>query len=780
MTDEVFPVLLLESPLELKVIVDDQSNVAVDLEPPKKKPRIESTQPISLSSATESQVDVIPAQDVSLPESSSRISRQVITYYCYNCSYQTNLPNLMRFHQRRHGSSGAICCHTCLSKYRSTLGYEKHMLICGAKDNQPNDLGIDRTDYGLDDADYKGNQMYGLAMKLKGQFRCSETVMNAIFTSMYAILASDNVPINHLKETSENLSSQYKREKNMSEFFKIPDIISFKKDKKGTSICFLQMIAFLLQSPEMIQFTTLDETHQHLNIALYCDDLGLTNPIGKSRKKHKLWVFYFKIISVPEKYQGRTSAIFPIAVTTSKNVKNEKFMNNLLKDFFDSVELLYKGHEMSVRGSRKIVTLTLKYFIADSLAANAIGGFKEGFSPKTVRPCRMCNSNYEEMKTIVSHSEFNLRNIEEHNVRLTELNSELTKKSRQFWSKVYGVRGESVLSKIPNFDVTKQLIFDFMHDVLEGFLPHQLQLCLNHLINTNTIHLSDLNDWIQSFKYPALMEKPPVIEKNLKISGLFGSGQVLSLSRVLPFYVSKFIGDHDFHIQCLMKLTQIIQLLMSPVTSETFLQSLTDLLTSHHRQFLELYPNSFIPKLHFMKHYVYQAVNFGPMRYQNCMSYERKHQVIKNFRQFNFKNVTYTGCKYLLYNTVSMFFNFDGEMKTDVFCGVDEIEMVNEKIKSIKVNGVKYYIGDVITSYCNDKLHFHMIESIHSIDQKRIIAATRLDIVEYKFIFKCKKSNRQANFNVDDLVFPWTALHMIDGDFHNVLPMALPNMIQCV
>lgn len=781
-TDEVFPALLLESHLELKAIVDDQNNV-VDCEPLKKKQRIEARHSILESSFSESQDDVKPEHEMSVPGSSPRISRQVITYYCYNCSYQTNLPNLMRFHLRRHGSSGAICCHTCLSKYRSTLGYEKHMLICEGGDNQRDEMlntsSLADDQYELDSVNFKGHEMYGLAIKLKGQFRCSETVMNAIFSSIHALLGSNSVTINQLKEASENLSSQYKREKKLTDFFKIPDIISITKDQKGTAIRFLQMITFLLQSPEMIQFTTIDETRQQLDIALYCDDLGLTNPIGKSRKKHKVWLLYFKVLSIPEKYQGGTSAIFPIAVTTSKNVKDEKFMNELLKDFFDSVELLYKGHEMLIRGSRKIVTLRVKYFIADSLAANSIGGFKEGFSPKTVRPCRMCNSNYEDMKTIVSHSECNLRNIEEHNVRLSELKSGLTNKSRQFWSKVYGVRGESILAKIPEFDVTKHLTFDFMHDVLEGLLPHQLKLCLRHLINTNVINLSHLNDWIQSFKYPALMEKPPLIDINLKISGLFGSGQVLSLSRVLPFYVNKFIGVSDDHIQCVMKLIQILQLLMSPITSDTYLQSLTDLLISHHTQFMQLYPNNFIPKLHFIKHYVYQAVHFGPMRYQNCMSYERKHQVIKNFRQFNFKNVTYSGCKYLLYNTVSMFFDFDGEMKTDVFCGVDEMDMVNEKIKSTKVNGVKYNLGDVITSYCNDELHFHIIESIHSIDQKRVVTATRLDIVEYNFIFKCKKSDGQADFNVDDLVFPWTALHIIDGCFHDVLPVALPNMMQC-
>ena len=67
------------------------------------------------------------------------------------------------------------------------------------------------------------------------------------------------------------------------------------------------------------------------------------------------------------------------------------------------------------------------------------------------------------------HSQCIVRDIEGHKIRVQELdNPLLPPKQSQKWSKLYGVHSVSILSEIRNFDVTKQVLFDPTHDLLEG------------------------------------------------------------------------------------------------------------------------------------------------------------------------------------------------------------------------------------------------------------------------------------------------------------------------
>ncbi|XP_065665590.1 uncharacterized protein LOC136087014 [Hydra vulgaris] len=406
----------------------------------------------------------------------------------------------------------------------------------------------------------------------------------------------------------------------------MPLVKSVGLKKQGCIVPFLDTLSFLLQSPEIAKFID-----HKISIAIYSDDLGITNPIGKAQSKHKLWAMYFQIPNIPAKYRGRTSTIFPLAFTGSKMGKDSFFLCELLCDFFDVMSKLTTGIELTVLGVPKVITGELCYFSGDSLAANAIGGFKEGFSRKTVRCCRVCNSTRGEMYANTRHEQCSIRDLKEHLIRLKELDSGLRPKDRIKWSKYYGISSSSVLLSIPLFDVTKQILFDPMHDLLEGVVPLQLELFLGYAVKSNFITVSSLNTWLQSFIYPVGIEKPGLILKTCKIKGSFGSGQILTLTRVLPFFLLKNFLPHNEHLKCLLKLIQIVQLCMSPMISEKYLTDLKEIIAVHHELFLGLYPLRFIPKLHFLKHYPVQASTSGPLREHMCIAFERKHQVVKNY-----------------------------------------------------------------------------------------------------------------------------------------------------
>ena len=108
---------------------------------------------------------------------------------------------------------------------------------------------------------------------------------------------------------------------------------------------------------------------------------------------------------------------------------------------------------------------------------------------------------------------------------------------------------------------------------------------------------------------------------------------------------------------------------------------------------MELFPDKFIPKLHFLIHCQHQSRHFGPLQYHMCMGFERKHQVIKNIRHFNFKNMPYTALKRMILNAVASFYSSTGELNNGVLCELHQVTFKKNVVSCTQVNGIKYCLG---------------------------------------------------------------------------------------
>ena len=86
---------------------------------------------------------------------------------------------------------------------------------------------------------------------------------------------------------------------------------------------------------------------------------------------------------------------------------------------------------------------------------------------------------------------------------------------------------------------------------------------------------------------------------------------MLSLYCVLPIFLRT--TAIDLHFSCLIKLLHILQLCLSPITTDAYLFCLEEKIAAYHTLFMELYPEKFIPKLHFLIHYPHQSKQFGPL-----------------------------------------------------------------------------------------------------------------------------------------------------------------------
>ena len=84
-----------------------------------------------------------------------------------------------------------------------------------------------------------------------------------------------------------------------------------------------------------------------------------------------------------------------------------------------------------------------------------------------------------------------------HAEQCSNLNGALHK----HYSTTYGINCDSILNKSRYFHVTKGLVPDVMHDVLEGALGLEMKQLLKLYIGRKSLSLSTLNDAIESFPY---------------------------------------------------------------------------------------------------------------------------------------------------------------------------------------------------------------------------------------------------------------------------------------
>ena len=188
---------------------------------------------------------------------------------------------------------------------------------------------------------------------------------------------------------------------------------------------------------------------------------------------------------------------------------------------------------------------TVVAFLADTLAAHEVGGFKIGVG-FALQKCRICLATQDTMQTKVQYLHsvnitllqyvtiqfiehaFNLRDPASHDFHCSILDGPYAKAD----STTYGVNSKSALNKIPNFHVAnRQMPQDAMHVLLEGAVTFEIQVLLKVLIyEKGYFDLSILNERLSSFVYgrDESRTKPPKAfetKQILRDSSLNVSGQ---------------------------------------------------------------------------------------------------------------------------------------------------------------------------------------------------------------------------------------------------------------
>ena len=500
--------------------------------------------------------------------------------------------------------------------------------------------------------------------------------------------------VNHLldaDEAFEELDSHYKREKYMKQHFGavMPEAVvmgdhlarkkhqgSYKLSKKtdyGHFVPFLKNLKSLLSMPEVqaclkeSRFVSerlmtdvkdgvflrnskfLKDHPGALQFAAYTDEFELVNPIGSHTRRHKLCVFYYVLLNIPPEFRSKLSVIQLIAVAKSTDIKRYG-SEILLQDFRNALQSLHYGVQLSINDRDVLHYGFLVVFLGDTPAAQSVGGFKEGVGAAR-KPCRTCDIDGNALNTCFYDKDCDERDEDEHRDRCNELEG-LSKEAKLYWSKQYGINGKGLLFSVPEFQLTKCILHDPMHVLLEGIARKQLKLLFVYLIQERYFSIADLGRIIENFNYSTseVNDKPQRIEaKDLQHSSTLRqtAASMKNLILLLPFMVGHMVPEEDPHWVNFIRFQQIIVLCLSTVASERTYNSLTELIATYLRYFIELYPDSsFTPKMHYLLHFPKQLLQFGPLRHHWCMRMEGKHGLFKRHKWRNFKAIAKSVSEY--------------------------------------------------------------------------------------------------------------------------------------
>lgn len=433
----------------------------------------------------------------------------------------------------------------------------------------------------------------------------------------------------------------------------------------------------------------------------------------------------------------------------------------------------------------------LAVVMADTPAAQYLGGFKEGVA-FAEKPCRLCEISRQQLSQVVTASEIPLWDETEHRDRVADLR-ELSGDSYKYWSKQYGINGSSVLLEVPGFAVTKCLLLDPMHILLEGLLKYEFQLLLKALMQTDRLILAKLNRRIGQFEYSfdESLDRPQAVElKQLDTGSILSqtAAEMKTLVSVLPHLLEDLVNEKNEYWLNFVKLIHISHLCLSPVATHSTVITLRILIASHNTEFIRLYQNASVtPKMHYMVHFPDQIDNFGPMWSQWCMRYEANNGLFKSRKWNNFKNICYSLAvfhqRWMCFQMLdsnglrSINYLYKGDEVgagfqvafTQLSCS-DEImhhflnvpagQFPNTVLmpRYFVVLGRRYQAGTVLLRKWDalDDPHFVRVTSLVVVHERKLLIGQELQVIEYSSVlggFLVSPANEHCLLDVENLFY---------------------------
>lgn len=268
----------------------------------------------------------------------------------------------------------------------------------------------------------------------------------------------------------------------------------------------------------------------------------------------------------------------------------------------------------------------------DALATNSLAGFKQLFCSAVLRCCRTCLVPTAEYAQYTNHGQCTLRTEGSVRAEMKQLDQCENPAEKQKLSKESGINSESVLASIPFFSLTKDVLYDSMHVLLEGVVPKEIAFFLRIAIKEKWLTRKQISKAISNLQFhhaASSSDRPLLIERDLNLVSSASASLVFILH--FPLTIEEFIPEDSMHMKCLIQVAQITQIILSPVLSAEAVGDLEELISSHHKMFIECYGNEAVfPKMHMLIHIVEQIKMHGPARHHWTMRMEASNALPKS------------------------------------------------------------------------------------------------------------------------------------------------------
>lgn len=544
------------------------------------------------------------------------------------------------------------------------------------------------------------DRMSDLCRLLEGKHRCSKTVVDTVVKGVSNLFYAKGL---HFDVFNLNSDKARKRLYEANCIYVKPNEIVLSNGSRAYYVPLKSLLQNLFRHPEGaaylqrrfsfsedgflrdicdgVRFKSRAEFKQEnaLGVMLYCDDVEIANPLGMKRGTcGKLTLFYVTFANFPVSKRSQLNSIFLLAVANSRDLKTSATKTELLQDFVEAMnELAGRGISVQVKEGEIRAKGGLVAFLGDSLASSAIAGFKESFSPNVRYACRRCKARTCDFPNIFLHSDCPLRTDREIEAKVQQLLSTENKAERKEVSASSGIKGPSVLGLVTGFSLTRDVLFDPMHILLEGIIPKEISLFMRHQIHTlRSFSRKQLNDSLKAFKFHhsiSTSEYPRMFDASLQLVSSASATAILVVH--LPLILNNIVSVNVLGptYECLILICQIMQLILSPVLSIDALGTLESLIINHQKLFLSCYgEQAFTPKLHMLIHMVDQIKEYGPGHHHWTMRYEGKNALPKSKKLFNFKNVPFSVSEFFQINLSHSMWHGNGEAKISFLDGTNE------------------------------------------------------------------------------------------------------------
>lgn len=493
----------------------------------------------------------------------------------------------------------------------------------------------------------------------------NQTIDDTVVTSLVEELCNSN-PLSAALSSAGPLSSSFKRRQYYKEKFEVVEPVEYiLEPNEKRSFQYVPVLKSLIHilgkedlrekvlSKEKDKSSTKYESYQdgtiykdnsfysedlRITLVLYIDDFEICNPLGTSRKKHKITALYWVFGNIPHSSRSTLTSVYLALLCKAVDIKRfgyKEVLAPLLKDIAilerDGIYLSSVGR--NVKGSVFCVA-------ADNLGAHSICGLVENFSGPFI--CRFCLGQRSEFKTKeVRSGVFPARTQEAHAAHV------LTVKENPALTHCFGVKKACPLTENLNyFHCVTGYPPDILHDIFEGIAPLEMGLCFGVLISKKYFTFNELNSAISQFpyKWADKTNSPQPVPANFSSRKRIGGNahENWALIRLLPFIIGHKIPLNDPAWLLLMSLKDIIELVVGPVHNEESIAYLDSKISEHRHRFQEVFPNEdLIPKHHFLEHYPALIKAFGPVIAFWTMRFEAKHSQLKRIVRHtgNFRNI---------------------------------------------------------------------------------------------------------------------------------------------